>query len=480
MAFCGNCGKKASDEDKFCTSCGTQIKEVTIQVTEEIGEILKEEYRSQISDSSTESQDHDVDDNFIPQNTRELGNKLEEMVQKIFQNQGYETKTRQKMLGDSSGVYNEIDVLATRKSVRIAIECKNYSEDRKVGVKEIRDFVSKLEDLNIHRGIFVTSSYFSEDARNWADSNPNEKQIELWDKEDLTHQIMTITLGRDSKSTMLGKTIKIENALPMEGSVDDYSILHLKNQDKVTLKRRDVMFIPIYVVSFNLHEEFRAPDKQMYSHHNDGFYYLDGTSGRFLYKKDHNEEHEYDLSREEKQIKDDLQDYEPRMLEVTEENNSRIEKIISGIDRKNVEFQVRNQVAKDNKRIIPWQQKVGRDKIETRQFVHMPQHSSIQCQTRIVYVPRLEIEFESKEYVYEKVVMMASGVVITDEISDCKHALGRKTTFAVCDTCGVSKCEKDITIGNNDDCYCKKHIPDDVKERVKQGSLTEKLKRKFF
>ena len=479
MVFCGSCGKAASNENKFCTNCGTQLTETVVQVTEEVGEIVKEEYRAQLDNSNVESKEYDVDDNSIKQTMRELGNKLEEMVEKIFQNQGYETKIRQKLQGDS-GTYNEIDVIATRKSVKIAIECKNYSEERNVGIKEIRDFVQKLVDLDIHRGIFVTASYFSEDARNFADNNPNEKQVELWDREDLMHQVMTTTLGRDSTSTLLSKTVKIENALPIQGTINDYSILHLKNQDKITIRRRDVTFIPVYIVSFNLHEEFRAPDKQMYSHHNDGSYYLDGISGRFLYKKDKVEEQQYELSHEEKQMIHDLQDYEPYMLEITEENNSTIEKLLPTIDRKNVEFQVRNKVAKDNKRIIKWEQKVARDKIETKQYPHMPQHSSIQCQTRIVNIPRLEIEFESKEHIYEKVVMLASGVVIKDEISECKHVLGKKTTFAVCDICGIAKCEKDIILGNNDDTYCKKHIPDDIKQSRKQDSLSEKLKRKFF
>ncbi len=481
MVFCGSCGKKATSEEKFCTNCGSELKEITVEVTKEVGDIIKEEYRSQVVSDNLESESlqHDEEDSLIKQTTRDLGNKLEEMVEKIFQNQGYETRTRQKLQG-SSGSYNEIDVLATRKSVKLAVECKNYSEERKVGIKELRDFIAKLEDLDIHRGLFVTSSYFSEEARNWAENNPNEKRVELWDKEDLTHQIMTITLGRDAKSAMLSKTIKIENALPIEGSINDYTILHLKNQDKITIKRRDVAYLPIYIISFNLHEEFRAPDKQMYSHHNEGSYYMDGVSGRFLYKRDNFEEKEYDLSDEEKQVINDIQDFEPRMVEVTEENNTRIVKLQPSIDRKNIEFQVRNRVAKDNKRTITFEVKVARDQTEERQYPHMPQHSSIQCQTRIVYVPRLEIEFESKEYVYEKVVMLASGVVIDDEISVCKHLLGKKTTFAVCDICGVAKCDKDITLGNKDDCYCKKHLPQELKDLNKENSLSGKLKRFRF
>lgn len=474
MVFCSNCGKAANELDKFCTNCGTKIKEVTVQVTEELGDVIKEEFRENLTTTTKEiEQVPETEQKFVNQTSRGLGNKLEEMVERIFREQGYETKTRQKILGRSNA-YNEIDVLATRKNVRIAIECKNYSEERKVGIKEIRDFVSKLEDLDIHRGLFVTSSYFSEEARILADNNPNDKRIELWDREDLMHEVMTTTLGRSS-SNVLKKTIRIESALPLQGSIDDFCILHLKNQDKVSIKRRELVFLPIYIVSFNLHEEFRAPDRNMHSHHNEGYYYLDGISGRFLYKVDNYEKKEYSLSNVEKQMIDDLQEFEPRLIEVEEDTYSKITPLKPSIDRKNIEFQVRNKVAKENRKIIEYTVKVGRDQTELKQYPHEPHHSSIQCQTRIVNVPKLEIEFESKEYIYEKVVMMASGIVTRDEISDCKHLFGKKTTYAVCDICGVAKCEKDIVLGNNEDSYCKKHVPNEIKESLKENSKLGKL-----
>ncbi|HJJ22087.1 MAG TPA: restriction endonuclease [Nitrosopumilus sp.] len=472
MTFCGSCGKQATDMDKSCRNCGTIITEITGQVDEEVGDIIKEEYRESINNEQEINQDaNEIENNFISKSMRELGNKLEDIVEKIYQSQGYETKTRQKILGKSKK-YNEMDVLATRKSVKIAIECKNYSEDRKVGIKEIRDFVAKLNDLNIHNGLFVTSSYFSEDARIFAENDQNE--IKLWDKDDLTDQIMTNALGRDSSSVLL-KSFTIENALPLQGSVEDYCILYLKNQDKVTVKRRDIIFVPIYITLINLYEEFNAPDKLMYTHHNTGQYYLDGTTGSLLMKSDNVEKKQFSLSKEEKQVIEDLQVLEPQMIKVEETNNLNIIKLHPGIDRKNIEFQVRNQVAKDNKKTIEYKVKLGKEQFEKKHYPHMPHHGSIQCQTRIVYVPKLVIEFESKEHIYEKIVMMASGVIIQDTISDCKHILGKKTTFAVCDVCGVAKCEKDITLGNNDDCYCKNHIPVEIKETMKENSKFSKL-----
>lgn len=476
MVFCGQCGKKAEDNENFCTVCGAKLKEITVQVTEQVGEIIKEELKENInSEDSAETQEQQL----FRQTTRELGNKLEEMVERIFRDQGYETATRQKLQG-ISGSYNEIDVLATRKNIRIAIECKNYSEDRKVGIKEIRDFISKLDDLEINRGIFVTSSYFSEDAMNLAENNPSGKNVELWDREDLMQKVMTVTLGRNSKTNLMSKMVRIENTLPLQGTIDDYTILHLKNKEKVAIKKKELTFRPIYVVSFYLHEEFRAPDKQMYSHHNEGEYYVDGLSGRILYRIDKSGKKEYSLSKEEMQMISDMQELEPRMIEVEDKPDYHIIIIKPGIDKKNAEFQVRTQVANDNRSVIQYKVKRSRDEYEEHEYPHMPQHSSIQCKTRVVTVPRLEIEFESQEHSYVKIVMMASEVVIRDDISVCKHIFGKKTTFAVCEVCGIAKCEKDIILGNGDDCYCKKHVPDEIKDSKKDESYTSKLKQKFW
>ena len=46
MTFCGSCGKKAQDNHKFCVACGEPITELTVSALEEVGEIVKEEYKA--------------------------------------------------------------------------------------------------------------------------------------------------------------------------------------------------------------------------------------------------------------------------------------------------------------------------------------------------------------------------------------------------------------------------------------------------
>src|SRR5437867_3700522 len=48
MVFCGNCGKRFLYKEKFCTSCGTELEKIS-EMAREVGEIIKNEYRKQLS-----------------------------------------------------------------------------------------------------------------------------------------------------------------------------------------------------------------------------------------------------------------------------------------------------------------------------------------------------------------------------------------------------------------------------------------------
>jgi restriction endonuclease Mrr len=152
MKFCSECGEDLKGSTKFCTECGINLNNIPKE--NPVQNEIKTEYTEHVLDS---------EEPVIQRTTRDLGTRLEESVERIFKDRGYQTMRGQKIRGQSDQ-FNEIDVLAKRGSITLAIECKNY-EDRKVGIKEIRDFVAKLDDLNINKGLFVTSSDFSSDAR---------------------------------------------------------------------------------------------------------------------------------------------------------------------------------------------------------------------------------------------------------------------------------------------------------------------------
>jgi Holliday junction resolvase-like predicted endonuclease len=124
--------------------------------------------------------------------------KLEDFVEKVLLKQGYtSTQTRQKLEGLSHAL-NEIDIVGHKTDRLTAVECKNYSEARTVGIKEIRDFQSKLQDLpQIHDAIFVTNARFSSEAEIYSAHH----NISLWDGEKLSRIHYLMNMGRFEKTS---------------------------------------------------------------------------------------------------------------------------------------------------------------------------------------------------------------------------------------------------------------------------------------
>jgi hypothetical protein len=72
-----------------------------------------------------------------------------------------------------SGYEHQIDVAYRFKiwktEMLVVVECKQYQ--KKVGVDDLLEFRSRIEDLRAHKGIFVTSSDFQSGAVEFAEAN---------------------------------------------------------------------------------------------------------------------------------------------------------------------------------------------------------------------------------------------------------------------------------------------------------------------
>lgn len=452
MKFCPECRAKLLANPKFCSECGIDLKKYISENSEPTEIIRPDESIEEISDSS-----------------RELGNKLEDAVATIFQKRGYEIILRQKISGKSKQL-NEIDVIAKRGQATIAIECKNYSEGRKVGVMAVRDFIAKLDDLDIHQGLFVTNTDFSSDSLGWA-KNGTTKPIETWNGITLQEKLMETTLGR-TKS----RTVSIENSLPLQGSFEDYTILALQNSDNIHVNFANLVFHPFHIVSFNLHDRVKTPDKHIRVITNSGKYFVDGLSGQILASIDEQGSVSYSNTDEQKEIIQELMDLESTLVELAESPDHSITKHTVSIAKKEAEFSARNKIAEDNRADLPYDMKVSREESKSMTYHYKPTIKSITTQSKIVYVPIWNIEFESKQYVYGKTIFPATDIATKNEIAECKHFMRTKQTFAVCDICGIAKCDGDIT-ADNGNYYCKEHVPEDVEQNKKSfGSKLRKFK----
>lgn len=139
MVFCGSCGKRASDNEKFCTNCGTPIKETTIKVIEEVGQVIKEEYReSQAPPEAELSRGSHIGDQ------KRSGEWLETTVDNILKYAGFRT-TRQAPVNIDDKARDKflIDILAVDPNLEIFVECKDY-QDLKMDEKIMFTFIGQI------------------------------------------------------------------------------------------------------------------------------------------------------------------------------------------------------------------------------------------------------------------------------------------------------------------------------------------------
>lgn len=88
---------------------------------------------------------------------------------------------------------------------RVYIQAKRYAEGNTVGSREIRDFNGALDLVRAPKGLFVTASSFTKDARTQAQNAT--RQIVLVDGEELTSMMIRYKIGTRVLATVDIQTI---------------------------------------------------------------------------------------------------------------------------------------------------------------------------------------------------------------------------------------------------------------------------------
>ncbi|WP_048115228.1 restriction endonuclease, partial [Methanoculleus sp. MH98A] len=243
--FCPECGTPLQQTNaKFCPECGTGlIQETSAQKTPAKAKTVlpEDEDWSKPIDWSEEEVTGEGDAQ-PSANAYELGKKLEEIVESIFQGEGYKTEQRVRMPGQG-GYTNEIDVIARKGKEQIAIECKNFTSA--VGIKEIRDFAQKLDDLGRGwRGVFTAFNDFTLEAQNFAES----RNIEILDHEDIMEKWFAVSAGRVSRK---GDRLTLKSALPVKSDYLAVTTLPLQNKHLVEVSIARLTFHPYVKVPYS-------------------------------------------------------------------------------------------------------------------------------------------------------------------------------------------------------------------------------------
>lgn len=95
---------------------------------------------------------------------------FEELISCIFSNQGFDVTLTPKVKDGG------FDILAVQKSAytgdsKLLIECKRYSKSNRVGVGIVRSLHGVVESEDATKGIVVTTSFFTADAKIFQEKN---------------------------------------------------------------------------------------------------------------------------------------------------------------------------------------------------------------------------------------------------------------------------------------------------------------------
>jgi hypothetical protein len=482
MISCPNCGLENDfGISKFCHNCGNRLNQEHL--------IRKSSVDKETSLTSSkaifqEILENETNDNSVPllkeaDSIYDLGIQLEEVVEQILKKRNFSTQRRLKLKG-RSGSLSEIDVLASKKNLKIAVECKNYDRETVVGIKEIRDFHSKLNDIQ-HYGesLFVTYGKFSSESVSYAD----KYNIELWDGHQLSQIHLSMLVGRHSPTKNYNEII-LGAALPISITFEEVSNILLKNTSFVKVSGL-VLFRPYYLFEYKF--DSIKIDKRGKPHRNkgEGLRIVDAITEFMLSERELNnsksKEHLFFSKKEKKDeaiFEDELKNIENNHIykeltsvvpkihyKIKENPDYQIKVLEPTLTMKTATYIILEKIIESNIKEESYTIKNSKGEKEEKTITIIPKKSDVLIKkSLLVYVPIWDIEIQSKSMIYRKRVMASSKTVLMDEMALCPKDFStikiwgkKKNVHAVCETCGIALCSDHI-LETNKKYYCKEHL----------------------
>lgn len=468
MNFCPNCGGKIEIENaKFCPNCGFNFQE---KKTSEESKIQIEPENTnkeqKLSPPQVVNEEETEESEYTAKNAYALGFKFEDTVEEILKAKGYFTQRRLRLEGQKGK--SEIDILAVKKykgiEKKIAVECKNYTNS--VPVKDVRDFVSKLEDLRIRNGLFVAYSDFSSEAESWGEN----ACLELWDGDTVYEKFYELSVGRLN----VGDKVDFKYYLPVKIDYNYAANLDFENKNKVEISSAKLIWRPFYKVYYELNSVQTDPIKRKHRLTDSGFFIEDAlikspqkpkdmvtnavksvTLG-FLGKSAEEKKEE----KETGVLKKELGQNPERDLSITQPDNYKVIKLSPQITEVVARGETIDYVVQENTKTVEYEVPTKKKKRKDEDEIDFEMPDIRECSLKpsrkdvtindiqLIHVPKWEVEFESGDYTYTRVISANGGTVIADNITNCnKHLLKdfiKKKNVAVCDVCGKALCKDHV------------------------------------
>lgn len=131
---------------------------------------------------------------------------FEKIVAELLQVMGYGHAEVTKRTNDGG-----VDAIVNEDSLglsKIYVQAKRYAETNRVNGKELRDFVGALDLNGVNKGVFITTSYFHETAKDQLRSS--QKSIILVDGTKLTELMIEHNVGVSTEKTYPLKRLDID------------------------------------------------------------------------------------------------------------------------------------------------------------------------------------------------------------------------------------------------------------------------------
>jgi len=447
MSFCTNCGAEILREsDKFCHKCGCPLNKT--DDTAAFDTLITESEEDQETDLVEETFKAEIKGTKAYQ----LGEKLEKAVERILKAKGYTTERRKRISSDN--VSSEIDIVArrNRKGIldEIIVECKNYSSP--VPVKEVQAFIAKMNTLGKKKGLFAVIPGFSSEASQWGQN----AGLQLWNWENINEKLNEIEVGRLG----LRELGRIKYFLPLKYTYQEAVNLKFENEANVDISSANLIWKPYFVFNYKYNSTRINPRKRKLTFNDDGEFVFDGISGYLLepsegfkntLKKIIGQTKDEQIKTKEDDIAyQDLYNAPETGLRLTEVDDYEIS-ILKPVEKEErLRKQVIDMVIEGNTVMTYYKLKRDEDNLlaDEKGFKVTPLVKEIKVNWKCVYVPKWEIEYQSKEYQYIRILSGYSGSTIYDTVTYCNRHLDirltRKQNIAACDICGKAQCKDHI------------------------------------
>jgi hypothetical protein len=340
------------------------------------------------------------------------GKLLAEMISDVCQIEGFAVEKNVEVEASTGSL---VDVVASRKTggktQRISFEC--WEKDSQVDSMQIESFVSRLRDLDIESGIFVSPKGFTGDAEYVA----RRLGVELWDMVKLREHLGKI---QTEERTQVPGTLPISRTLPA-------TIFSRQLENGGALKMRTLPRLEFRPYFF---ARFEAPPGKK---RGKGVIVLDGVDGRVC---------------DAGMLEGKLNRLPATGMFV---ECLQVEPSVGQMPKLPDELGMSNTVTVAPAGIAQEQAKTLASTVLQKEAGVGPEEMNV-TEVSLLHVPIVTLELAAGLKSYRKVVQAATGKMIWDETTKCLHC--ENISRAICEVCGSTICAEHMRLCSS----CRKHL----------------------